>query len=84
MPEKMPPGHASRVAVSIIVRVVWLIFLVIFLAFYAERFSIYKNLAIIVASILVMFAILAPIRAYSRIKYGWRRNYPPRRSRTRE
>lgn len=80
MPE-MPPGHASRVAVSIIVRVGWLIFLVIFLAFYAEHFSIYKNLAIIVASILVMFAILAPIRAYSRIKYGWRRNYPSRRRR---
>jgi hypothetical protein len=58
MPEKMPPGIASRVAVSIVVGVVWLVFLIIFLAFYANNFNVYQNIAIFIASILVVGAIL--------------------------
>jgi len=83
MPEKMPPGFASRVAVSIVVGLGWLLFLVIHLAFYAEGFNIYKNLAIILASILVVAAILAPVWVHWGMKYGpryareWER--PPRR-----
>ena len=65
---EMPPGSASRVAVSIVVGVGWLIFLILFLAFYAEGFSVYKNLAIVLASILVVGAILGPMWAYWVIK----------------
>ena len=38
---EMPPGGAARVAVSIVVGVGWLIFLILFLAFYADGFRIY-------------------------------------------
>jgi len=71
MPEgKIPPGIAPRVAVSIGVGIGWLAFLVIFFAFIAEGLSVYKNLAIILASILVVGAILAPMWAHYGMKYG--------------
>lgn len=54
---------ASRGAVSIVVGVGWLLFLLIFLGFYAEGLNIYRNLAIILASILVVSAILGAIWA---------------------
>jgi len=81
---EMPPGGAARVAVSIVVGVGWLIFLILFLAFYAEGFSIYKNLAIILASILVMGAILGPMWAYWGIKTGRARKKKVRKRRTRK
>jgi heme/copper-type cytochrome/quinol oxidase subunit 4 len=72
MHEKMPAGLASRVAVSIVVCVGWLIFLVIFLGFYAQGIkNVYRVLAIILASILVAVAILGSMWTYWGIKYGW-------------
>lgn len=65
-----PPGLAPRVAVSIVVGVGWLIFLILFLAFSAGSFTIWQNLAIILSSILVMGAILGPIWVYWGIKTG--------------
>lgn len=79
MPEKMQPGLASRVAVSIVVGVGWLIFLVIFLGFYASGINVYRNLAIILASILVVGAILAPMWTYWGMKYGGECENPPRK-----
>jgi len=73
----MPPGGAARVAVSIVVGVGWLIFLILFLAFYAEDFSVYWNLAIVFASLLVMCTILGPMWAYWGIKTGRARKKPP-------
>jgi uncharacterized RDD family membrane protein YckC len=70
MPEKMPQGLASRIAVSVAIGIAWLVFLVIFLAFYAEGFSIYRNLTIFIASILVVGAILGPMWIYWGIKVG--------------
>lgn len=67
---EMPPGLAPRVAVSIVVFFSWLIFLILFLAFYAEGFGVYKNLAIILASILVGIGILAPMWVHWGIKTG--------------
>ena len=64
----MPPGLASRIAISVVVGVAWLVFLIIFFAFYAESFSIYRNLAIFIASILVVGAILGPMWIYWGIK----------------
>lgn len=55
-------------AVSIVTVFGWLIFLILFLAFYAEGFSVYRNLAIILASVLVAFAILGSMWAYWGIK----------------
>jgi magnesium-transporting ATPase (P-type) len=47
-----------RVSLSIVMGVGWLIFLIIWLAFYAGDYSIYKNIAIIMISILVLIIIL--------------------------
>jgi hypothetical protein len=88
MPEKMPQGLASRIAVSVAIGIAWLVFLVIFLAFYAEGFSIYRNLAIFIASVLVVGAILGPMWVYWGIKVApkyaeeWERR-PSRRRRKR-
>lgn len=70
MSEKMPPGLAPRVAVSAVVFFGWLIFLVLFLAFCAGSFTIFQNLAIILVSILVGIAILAPMWITWGMKYG--------------
>ncbi len=81
----MPPGIASRVAVSIVVGVAWLAFLIIFLAFYADRFSVYQNLAVFLVSVLVVGAILCPMWVYWGIKiaprYAERWEHRPARRR---
>jgi uncharacterized membrane protein len=80
---EMPPGLGPRVAVSIAVFLAWLIFLILFLAFYADGFSIYQNLAIFLVSVLVMGAILGPIWVHWGIKTGhaWERKKRKRRTR---
>ena len=82
---EMPPGGAARVAVSIVAGVGWLIFLILFLAFYADGFSIYQNLAIILASLLVVGAILGPIWAHWGIKTGrvWKKKKVKRKRKKR-
>jgi len=52
------PGFGWRVSLSILVGVGWLIFLVLWLFFYAELFSWEKNIAIFLLSILLVGAIL--------------------------
>jgi hypothetical protein len=47
-----------RISLSIVVSVGWLIFLIIWLAFYAGNYSLYKNIAIILISILILIVIL--------------------------
>jgi len=68
----MEPGFRWRVALSILVVVGWLIFLILWLAFYADGFSIYQNIAVFLVSILVMIAILGPAWAYWGMKFGWK------------
>jgi len=63
MSEKMPPGIASRIAVSTAVGIGWLVFLILFFAFYAQGYSVYQNIAIFLASVLVVGAILGPLGA---------------------
>ena len=43
----MEPGFRGRVALSIIVGIGWLIFLIVWLAFYAQDFNVYQNIAIL-------------------------------------
>lgn len=80
---EMPPGSASRIAVSIAVGIGWLIFLVVFLWFYAQDLGIYKSLAIVILSLLVVGAILAPMWAHWGIKTGhaWKKKTRKRRTR---
>lgn len=68
--KEMPPGLSSRVAVSIAVFFGWLIFLVIWLFFYAGRFSVLENIGILVVAFLVGVAILAIMWASWGMKYG--------------
>ncbi len=63
-------GFAWRVSLSILVVFGWIIFLVLWLIFYAEVFNVYQNLAIILVSILIALAILAASWAFWGIKYG--------------
>ena len=47
-----------RVSLSIIAGVAWLIFVIVWLAFYAEDYSVSRNIAIILISILVLIVVL--------------------------
>ena len=66
----MEPGFRWRVALSILVGIGWLIFLIIWLAFYAADFNVYQNIAIFLVSILAIAAILGPAWAHWRMKFG--------------
>jgi uncharacterized RDD family membrane protein YckC len=68
--EEMPPGMASRVAVSIIVFFGLLIFAIIYAAFYASSFSLFQQIAVIVVALLVAIAILGAMWSSWGIKYG--------------
>ena len=67
---EMPPGLALRVAVSIIVFFGWLIFTIIHFAFFAQSFSLYQNIAVILVALLIGIAILAVMWASWGIKFG--------------
>ncbi len=60
----------KRVSLSIIVSIGWLVFLILWLFFYASDFTVYENIAIVVVSILIMVAILGASWASWGIKYG--------------
>ena len=64
------PGFGWRVSLSIIVGIGWLVFLILWLFFYASAFTVYQNIAIILVSILIMSAILGASWASWGIKYG--------------
>ena len=58
-----------RVSLSIGMGVGWLIFLIIWLAFFAGDYSVYKNIAIVLISILIVFMILGGSWAAWGIKF---------------
>ncbi len=66
------PGFRWRVALSIIVGVGWLIFLILWLAFFAGDFSVYQNIAVFLVSILAVGGILGPAWAHWGMKFGWK------------
>lgn len=63
-------GFGWRVSLSIIVGIGWLVFLIIWLFFYAGDFNPYQNIAVFVASILVMAAIMGASWAPWGIRQG--------------
>ena len=64
------PGMRWRVSLSIIIGVGWLVFLILWLAFYASDFNVYQNIAIVLASLLVVGAVLGAAWAPWGMKYG--------------
>ena len=69
---EMSPGMAPYVAVSIMAALGWLVFIVIWLFFWAGGLNIFQNLAVFLASILVLAAVLAPMWAYWGMKHGYK------------
>ena len=72
---EIPPGLASRLAVTIVVGLGWLGFLVVLLWFYAAELGILKTFAVLILSISVVCAILVPIWVHWGLKtaHAWER-----------
>jgi hypothetical protein len=66
------PGLGWRVALSAIMGVGWILFVVFWLLLYAPGFSFLQNLAIIIVSLLIMAAVLGAAWAPWAIKHGAR------------
>jgi hypothetical protein len=64
------PGFAWRVGLSILSVFGLVIFFIIWLFFYASRFSAYKNIAIVLVALLVFVAIMGAAWASWGIRYG--------------
>ena len=56
--EEITQPSGWRVSLSIAVGVIWLIFVIVWLAFFAGDYSIYKNIAIVLISVLVLIIVL--------------------------
>jgi len=56
--EDFPKPSGWRISLSIGMGIGWLIFVIIWLAFFAGDYTIYRNIAIIIISILVVFLVL--------------------------
>jgi len=63
-------GFGWRISISIIVGVGWLIFLILWLFFYASDFNIYQNIAIFIVSILIIGGVLGASWAPWGMRYG--------------
>ena len=63
-------GFGWRISLSIISGVSWLIFLIIWLFFYATLFNVYQNIAIFIVSILAIGGIMGATWAPWGIKHG--------------
>ena len=67
---KKMPGLGCRVALSVVVGCLWLAFLVLWLFFLADKYSIYQNIAIFLVSVLAVGGILGAAWASWGMKYG--------------
>jgi len=63
-------GYGWRVSLSIIMGVGWLIFLILWLFFYASGFNVYQNIAIFIVSLLVVGGVLGAAWAPWGMKHG--------------
>ena len=66
------PGFPLRIAISIVTFSGWIVFVIWWLFFLADTFTLYQNIAIFVASILVAVGVLAAAWVSWGIKYGWK------------
>lgn len=58
MPKHMAPGMRWRSLVSIVVVFGWLVFILLFAGFWADRFSLFQDIVIFFASIVVAIGIM--------------------------
>ena len=65
-----PPGIATRVIVSIIVLFGFLIFSIMYVAFFAASYSLFQKVAVVLVAILAATAILGAMWVSWGIKYG--------------
>jgi uncharacterized membrane protein len=65
------PGIKWRVSLSVVVGIGWLIFLVLWLFFYASNFTIYQNIAVFIASVLAVAMIMGASWASWGMSHGW-------------
>ena len=63
-------GFGCRVSFTIICGVGWLIFLIVWLFFYANNFNVYQNIAIFIVSLLAIGGIMGAVWAPWGIKHG--------------
>lgn len=64
------PGFAWRVSLTIMAFFALTAFLVVWLFFYANAFTLYQNLAVLLAAILIFVGIMGSAWAHWGIKYG--------------
>jgi hypothetical protein len=57
------PGFGWRVAVSILVPIAWFSFIIIWLFFYASKYDVFQNLAIMIVSVLMSIGLLGALWA---------------------
>jgi hypothetical protein len=58
---KLPPGIKWRLALTIYGSIGWLIFIIAYLAFTPNSFSLWQNIAIVLISLLILGGIMAGI-----------------------
>lgn len=63
-------GFGWRISLSIIAGVSWLIFLIVWLFFYASGFNIYQNIAIFIVSLLAVGGVMGASWAPWGMRYG--------------
>ena len=63
-------GFGWRVSLTIIMGVVWLVFLILWLFFYASGFNIYQNIAIFIVSLLILGGVIGASWAPWGIRHG--------------
>lgn len=68
MPRHMTAGLGWRAAASVIIVFGWLVFFLLFVAFWADRFSLFQNVMIFFASVVGAIGILGAMWA----SYGMR------------
>jgi hypothetical protein len=75
MNENFKGNMGLKPGISIVFGVGWLIFIILWFAFYATNYSWEKNLSIILLSILIVFLVLGGMWAIWSLrmipKYGW-------------
>lgn len=64
------PGMGWRVALSIICFFALIAFLVLWLFFHADAYTVYQNIAVIVVSILVFIGVMGAVWAMWGMRYG--------------
>lgn len=69
-PWEMGRGMAWRIALSILLFFGLIIFIVLWLFFFAGDFNVYQNIAIIIVALLAFFGVSAAVWATMWMKWG--------------